>query len=85
MENTKISLKDLCANKIRLRKTFSEVEVMKIIENVVFSLAYLEELGEPYPYLDSCNIYFTNGCFKILPPQVIPEDLYQTVRKNMRN
>lgn len=79
-EKTKTSLKNLVKSKATGNKYFGEAEVLQIIENILYTLAYLEGCQTPYPFLSAENVYLSaipspsTGLkhYKLLPPSAIP-------------
>jgi len=51
IEHTKNNLSHYVKSQKRLKQRFSNDDIIKIIENVSYALAYLESTNIPYPLL----------------------------------
>lgn len=47
-----------------------------MIENVVYTLAFLAESNVTYRDLCQANVYYCNGVFKLLPNELIEQTIY---------
>lgn len=63
-------------------KLFLVDDVERLIEGVSFALAHLQENGVTYKDIDTENIFYDNGNFKLLPNELIYLNTYQKLKEN---
>lgn len=71
LENAQATLHELLETRLYTNRLFPLEDVEKLIENVVYTLAFLAESNVTYRDLCSANIYYCNGIFKLLPNELI--------------
>ena len=71
-----MSLADLLKNRLFTNRLFPFEDIEKLIEGVIYTLAYLEDNKVVYQDMTADNIYYTNGVFKLLPNELIEMSTY---------
>ncbi len=67
LENAQTTLDELLQNRYYTNRLFPVDDIYRLIENVIYTLAYLAENNCVYRDLCPENIYYSHGMFKLLP------------------
>ena len=67
LENVETTLKELLESRLYTNKLFMGEDIERLIEEVTFTLAYLQEQGVTYKDIHPDNIFYDRGSFKLLP------------------
>ena len=80
IENVETTLSMLLEPRINTNKLFMLDDVERLIESVVFTLAFLQENNITYKDVSPDNIFYENGVFKLLPNELIEHSTYQKLK-----
>lgn len=84
IEHTKNNLSNYVKSQKRLKQRFSDDDIIKIIENVSYALAYLENANITYPLLSIETVFCCRKQFKILPPIALKSEIYTKLKRYIR-
>lgn len=72
-----MTLKYLLESRLNTTKLFPVEDIERLIESVVYTLAYLQSRKITYKDVSSNNIFYDNGSFKLLPNELVEASTYQ--------
>ena len=81
LENVETTLKELLESRLHTNKLFMGEDIERLIEEVTFTLAYLQEQGVTYKDIHPDNIFYDRGSFKLLPNELCAVTTYQRLRE----
>ena len=78
LENADYTLKGILESRHNTNKLLTEEDLIRLLESVLYTLAYLQSKSVLYRDLVPENIYYLvdEGTFKLLPPELVEKSSY---------
>ena len=77
-----MTLRQLVDGRLNTSKLFMVEDIGRLIEEVTFTLAHLQEQGVTYRDMHAEHIFYDNGSFKLLPCELIEVGSYQRLKED---
>lgn len=77
LENAQMTLQDLIQSRLYTNRLFPIEDMEHLIEHTTYTLAHLFEAGVVYKDMATHNIYYNKGVFKLLPNDLIGDNIYE--------
>ena len=82
LESAAYTLLEILQQRHNTTKLLTEEDILKLLEAILYALAYLQSKGVVYKDLVPENIYYQaeERVFKLLPPELIDKSAFRMIR-----
>lgn len=86
LENADYTLREILQQRYNTTKLLTEDDLLRMLEAIIYALAYLQSKGVVYKDLVPENIYYQadQRSFKLLPPELIDKSSFKMLREGSR-